>query len=245
MTDLGTGAQRCARLRARVAACLGGERGDSMIEVVIAALLVALIGAATFTGYSGVAHVAGDQNKRAQADSLAQQDQARLKGLTLSALAGSGSGNGNWSHPALVDGTTFTITSSTKFVSGGGAQSCTTGGTATADEVQTTSTITWFPNNDGRGPVVVNGLVAPPAGGSLLVRAANSSGPLSGVTITVSVGPTSVSPLVTDVAGCAVFGGLAGGTYTVAATDSGYTSQSTPVTVVPTTTASTTFTLAP
>ena len=55
-----------------------------------------------------------------------------------------------------------------------------TSGTTTADEVQTTSTVSWPPNNDGRGPVVVNGLVAPPEGGSLIVRAANSQRPAVG-----------------------------------------------------------------
>jgi len=233
-----------AGLRARVAACVLADAGDTLIEVMIAALMVALIGAATFTGYTSVAQESRDQNERSQADSLAEQDQARLKDMTLSALAGSGSGTGNTSYTQTVDGTTFTITSSTKFVSGSGSQSCTQSGTTTADVVQTTSTVSWSPNNDGRGPVVVNGMVAPPEGGSLLVRASNSSGSLSGVTITLSGGPTSVSPVLTDVNGCAVFGGLAGGSYTVAATDTGYVSASTAVTVVPTITASTSFTLA-
>jgi hypothetical protein len=124
----------------------------------------------------------------------------------------------------------------------GGTQSCTSSGTSTADEVQTTSTVAW--GTGSHNQVVVNGLVAPQQGGSLIARAMNSSGALSGVTITLSGGPTSVSPLVTDVSGCTVFGGLAGGTYTVTATDSGYVSASTTATVVPTTTAATTFTLA-
>ena len=99
-------------LHARVAAWLRAEAGDTMVEVMIAALLVALIATATFTGYTGVAQVAGDQNKRAQADALAQGDQARLNGLSLSALAGSGAATGNTSSTTQVDGTTYTITSS-------------------------------------------------------------------------------------------------------------------------------------
>lgn len=234
-----------ARLRARVAACVLAQAGDTLVEVMIAALMVALIAAATFTGYTAVAQESQDQNERSQADSLAEQDQARMKDLTLSALANSGPGTGNTTYSQTVDGTTFTIASSTVFQSGSGSQSCTQSGTTTADVVQTTSTVSWSPNNDGRGPVVVNGLIAPPEGGSLLARAANSSGALSGVTITLSGGPTSPAPVVTDANGCAVFGGLAGGTYTVAATDTGYVSATTSVAVVPTVTASTSFTLAP
>ena len=233
-----------ARMRARVAACALADAGDTLIEVMIAALLVALIGAATFTGYTSVAQESRDQNERSQADSLAEQDQSRLKDLTLSALAGTGSGTGNWSYTQQVDGTTFTIASSTKFLSGSGSQSCTQSGATTADMVQTTSTVSWSPNNDGRGPVVVNGLIAPPEGGSLLTRASNSSGVLAGVTMTLTGGPTSAAPVLTDANGCAIFGGLAGGTYTVTATDTGYVTATTTVTVVPTITASTSFTLA-
>jgi len=237
-------AGRRTRLRACVARCLLAEAGDTLIEVMVAAVLVALIATATFTGYTAIAHVAGDQNKRAQADSLAQQDLARLRGLTLSALAGSGAGTGNTSYTQTVDNTVFTVTSATQFVSGSGAQSCTSSATTTADEVQTTSTVSWAPNNDGRAPVVVDGLVAPPEGGSLLARVNNSTGALSGATVTLSGGPTSSAPLTTDANGCAVFVGLAGGTYTLTASMAGYVTANTSLTAVPTTTATTTFTLA-
>lgn len=76
-----------ARLRARLAAWGLSEPGDTLIEVLIAALLVALIAAATFTGYSAVAHVAGGESQRAQASGLAEADQARLHGLTLNNLS--------------------------------------------------------------------------------------------------------------------------------------------------------------
>jgi len=227
------------------------EAGDTLIEVLAAGLLVALIAVATFAGYSAIAHVSGDQNKRAQADSLAQQDLARLHGLTLSALAATGPGTGitssygNTSYTETVDNTVYTITSATQFVSGSGSQSCTSSSSTTADEVQTTSSVSWSGNSDGRGPVVVNGLVAPPVAGSLLTRVTIGSGgaPLSGATVTLSAGPTSAAPLNTDANGCAVFVGLAGGSYTVTASKVGYVTANTTLTAVPTTTASTTFAL--
>ena len=67
-------------LRARVAACLRSERGDTLIEVLVAALLVALIAVASLTGYGAVAHVSGDQRNARAGRALAQQDQARLRG---------------------------------------------------------------------------------------------------------------------------------------------------------------------
>ena len=209
-----------ARLRARVAACLGEQRGDSLIEVLIAALLVALISTAALTGYGAVGHIAGDQRKRGQAATLAQQDQARLRGLTITALSGAA---GNQSSTTTIDGTTYTVTSKAQFISGASSgSSCTTGGTATADEVQTTSTVTWAPNNDGRPPVVIHGIVTPSQGGSLVVSATDQAGSgLAGVTTNIT-GPSTASPLATDSAGCSVYGGLSGGSYTVAYSDPGY-----------------------
>jgi hypothetical protein len=123
-----------------------------------------------------------------------------------------------------IDGTTYTVTSKSQFVSGAaGTASCSTSGaTGNADEVATTSTVTWAPNNDGRPPVILHGIITPAQGGSLIVSATdqNSNG-LAGVTATVT-GPSTVSPLTTDSSGCAVFAGLVGGTYTVSYSDPGY-----------------------
>ena len=210
-------------VRLRVAARLLSEAGDTLIEVTIAALLVALIAIATFTGYTAVAHVASGENTRAQATTLAETDQARLHGLTLNNLSSSGSvSTGNYSYNQTVDGTVYTITSSTQFVSGSGAASCTATGTTTADEVQTTSTVTWPADAYAGGPVVIHGLVTPPQGGALIVRVLTSGGAgISGVSVALSGGPTAVSPLTTDANGCVEFGGLSGGTYTATATQNG------------------------
>jgi type II secretory pathway pseudopilin PulG len=244
-----------ARFRARVAACSRGQRGDTLIEVMIAALLVALIATASLTGFGAVAHIAGSQRNEEQAATLAQQDQARLRGLDITQLSGA-SGNQSLTT-APIDGTAYTVVSSSQFIAGGatgtsGTASCTTVG-ATADEVQTTSTVTWGANNDGRAAVVIHGLVTPAQGGSLIVSAVDQNGPLAGVIATVTgktladgtaAGTTTVSPLITNSNGCAVFGGLAGGGYNVAFSDPGYldvnghpqADEST--TVVPTRTAS-------
>jgi Carboxypeptidase regulatory-like domain len=225
-------APRRARLRACVAACIRSQRGDTLIEVLIGALMVALIAAATFTGYIAIVHVSGDQRDHSQADALAQQDQARLHGLTLDAL---GSSLGNQTYAVSVHGVTYQVISSSQFVSGGGSGSCTTSGTSSADEVQTTSTVWWGLTHTAHQSVTVRGLVAPQAGGSLVVRVIDSaSNPVTGANIALSGGPSSATPLVTDAAGCAVFGGLNGGSYTVTATKTGWvTPTQAPSAVVP------------
>jgi type II secretory pathway pseudopilin PulG len=207
-----------ARVRARVSACLGAQRGDSLIEVMVAALLVALIAAAALTGFIAIGHSAGTQRNEEQAATLAQQDQARLRGLTITQLSGTG---GNGVVTTAIDGTTYQVTSKSQFISGSnGASSCTSGGTSSADEVQTTSTVNWGTGstftNGGRAPVVLHGIITPSQGGSLIISATDQTGAgLAGVTATVTGGPTTVSPLTTDSSGCAIFAGLAGGTYTV------------------------------
>ncbi|HVC84312.1 MAG TPA: carboxypeptidase-like regulatory domain-containing protein [Solirubrobacteraceae bacterium] len=210
-----------AALRARVAACLRAQRGDTLIEVLVAALLVALIAAASLTGFGAVGGAVGNQRNEEQAATLAQQDQARLRGLNITQLSGS-LGN-QTAPPVTIDGTAYTVTSKSQFVSGaGGAASCTTSGTASADEVATTSTVTWSPSNDGRPPVILHGIITPAQGGSLIISATDQNGDgLAGVTATVT-GPSTVAPLTTDSSGCAVFAGLTGGTYTVSYSDPGY-----------------------
>ena len=75
-----------ARFRARVAAWSRGQRGDTLIEVMIAALLVALIATASLTGFGDAGQLASTQRNEGQAATLAQQDQARLRGLTITQL---------------------------------------------------------------------------------------------------------------------------------------------------------------
>ena len=229
MTHARTPDRRCARLRARVAAWLRVERGDTLVEVLIAAVMVALIAAATLNGFAGVAHLSSTQRHQTEATALAQQDEARLRGLTISQLGG-GAGNGPsalWpSGHVTVDGTTYTVTSKSQYISGSSSTaSCTTGPTTiSADVVAISSSVTWTSGNgtnDNRNPVVIHGVVAPSQGGSLVVVATDGSDlPLSGVTATLT-GPTTVAPLTTDASGCSIFGGLAGGAYTVTFTDPG------------------------
>jgi hypothetical protein len=196
-----------------------------MIEVLIGALLVALISGAVLAAYADVSDLGGSERDRSQADALAQQDEQRLRGLTIAQLASTGSGTGNMSTHTTVGGTTYTITSASSYISGStGASSCTAGqASSSADEVATTSTVTWGPSGNTIDHVVVHGVVTPSVGGSLIASATtpNPSGTgstgLAGVVVT-PVGPSTVPTVTTDNTGCAIFGGLSGGTYTVSFT---------------------------
>jgi Tfp pilus assembly protein PilE len=218
----------------RAAAWVGDEAGDTMIEVVIAVLIVVLLAGATFTGFSAVSQLSGQQRHQAVANQLAQQDEQRLRGLTATelsatatAVGSTGSTYGNVTYPVTIDGENYTVTSTTRFVAAsGGATSCTTSGTSTADYVETASAVSWHEGTSTRAPVIEHSVIAPPTGGSLIVEAElpNTTTGIAGVTITAT-GPgtsTNVQTLTTDANGCAVFGGLAPGTYAIAETDPGY-----------------------
>ncbi|MGD0197327.1 MAG: carboxypeptidase regulatory-like domain-containing protein [Solirubrobacteraceae bacterium] len=245
----------------RFAARAAGEAGDTMIEVVVATLIVALVAAAIFTGLSSVADISGAQRHQVQANALAQQDEERLRGLNVTTLAAtepSSSGcttlanaaaYGNACYTQTTDNETYTIQSTATFVSAAnGATSCSSGGTATADDIETASSVTWGNgSNDGRKPVIEHSLIAPPAGGSLIASVtASSSSPIAGATISVaSSSGGGTQTINTDSNGCAVFGGLADGYYTVSVSDSGYLAEnaSQSYDVVPGTTTTASFNL--
>jgi hypothetical protein len=206
----------------------------------VAALLVGLIATAVFTGFTAVAHISGGQRDAARASALAQQDEERLRGLSvnqLSSISPSSSCSasaglyGNTCYTQTIDNVVYTITSTSKFVSAAnGNSSCSTNGTA--DYIETASKVSWSHSNDGRQPVTVHSLITPPPGGGLTVSVSDTAtpaNPIAGVTITVQ-GPGSGGPtktLTTDSGGCAVFGNLNGGAYTVTESDpgSGYSPQ--------------------
>ena len=207
-----------APLRARVIARLRAERGDTLIEVIVGALLVALIATATLGGFVDIGHLSETQRNEEQAGALAQQDQARMRGLTIAQLSSNGTGTGNWTQPAVtLGGTSYTVTSKSQFISGASGNAACTGSNS-ADEIQTTSTVTWSSGQGSRTPVVVHGEITPTEGGSIVASAVDPTGAgLAGVTISTS-GPTATSPVITDSSGCVVWAGLANGSYTVSFT---------------------------
>ena len=212
---------------------LRAQAGDTMIEVVIATLIVALIAAAAFAAFGAASDISGAQRHQEQAASLAEQDEFRLRGLSsaeLIAIAPSGSSNwaayGNETHTTTVGHVTYTVTSVSKFVSAsGGGSSCSTSGTSSADYIETSSQVSWGSNNDNRQPVIEHSLISPNEGGAMIFQDVDSyANPLAGVSITIE-GPspsTATETLSTDGSGCAVFSGLNGGLYNITESDPGW-----------------------
>jgi hypothetical protein len=167
---------------------------------------VALVGA---VGTSGI------QRNSSAAEALAQQDESKLRGYTVSQLA-----NLNQSlSPVTIDGTQYTVHEAASFVSdASGTPSCSN---PSADYLETTSSVTWAGMPASMNPVTVTGLITPTYGeissssGVLAVQVQDPSGnPIVGMPVSVS-GPSTASG-VTASNGCILFGDLpVGNTYTV------------------------------
>ena len=191
------------------------QSGFSIVEVVVAALMLTLISGAVATALMSTARYSGDERKRSQANQIAQQDQERLRGLSIKAL----SGKDELRTVGPYDGTTYSVRSQGQFLSNTGSASCSSSGTGAAAYVLITTTVDW---TDNRRPAVIQkSVITPNAGGTLLVSAIDqNSAPLPGVGITIIGKETEDA--VTGSEGCAIFGGLTQSGYYVFASKSGF-----------------------
>jgi Tfp pilus assembly protein PilV len=201
-------AAACAAVRAR----LHSERGSVLVEVLIGSVVVAIATVGILNGLDG-AQQAGAANKaRSVKSTLAQQDIERLRSIPITALS-----NLNQTRPVTVAGVTYTVVSTTQWVSDkNGVVNC-SDTNAQAEYLKLTSTVT-SPGTTSK-PVVETGLLTPTVGqlsntsGSATVKLVDRAGaPLAGVSVALT-GPSSQSAT-TNSLGCAVFGYIPSGTYT-------------------------------
>ncbi len=200
-------------MRARVAS----QRGFTLIEVLVSALITTLIATAVAGALITNTDIISNQTNRSEAETLAEQDQERLKGLSAEQLD-----NLSQTYNVTADGTVFTISSQAWYLSTSNGQSCTTSGGASATYFKTISTVT---NTNSAGTTKTlatdESVISPDAGGSLLVQFHDqTASPLSGVGLSAT-GPESDSGT-SDATGCVIFSGMNTGTYNLTYTDIGY-----------------------
>jgi Tfp pilus assembly protein PilV len=192
------------------------EDGFLLIEVMISALMVALIVVATFNGFDVASKAVTDQRSRDQATLLAAQSQEQLRSepaTALDALEGT-----PHKYTKTIGGTTYTITQEAKPV---GSEGNTTGCSVTETKAQTaanfqvTSTVTWPAQVKAERPGVIEaGVVTPPTGSGIEVDVINGSGAgVEGVTARASFEPTESGTYnsvegTTNNKGCVVLTGI-------------------------------------
>lgn len=191
------------------------EKGFTLIEVLVSALVVTLIAGAVAEALMTNVKVTADQHRRNDAQMLAEQDQERLKGLSAEQL-----NNLNQTYNATYDGYKFQVSSQAWYLSSTSGAACSTGSGATT--FKTISSVSWTdPTNANHALATDESVIAPDAGGSLLAQFHDqTTAPLSGVSV-AATGPESEAAT-SDVNGCTIFTGLETGTYNLTFTDTGY-----------------------
>jgi Tfp pilus assembly protein PilV len=197
-----------------------GEAGFTMVEVMVSALLLVMVCVGMFGAIEAASRSGAEERHRAQANGLAQQDQARMRAMQISDLA-----NLQQTRTVTEDGTPYTVVSRGDFVTDSTGTSSCGAGSASADYIKVTSTVTWA-SIGSRPPVVNEGIVTPPSGsvdsnhGALAIQVNNSQNTgLSGVSVSGS-GAGSFSGT-TGSSGCVLFGDLPVGNYTLTPSGSG------------------------
>jgi Tfp pilus assembly protein PilV len=187
------------------------EDGFIIIEVLVSALILAIVAGAVLTLIAATTRGAAAQRNRSVAYDLAQADQARLRMLRIFEISGVESKE----TKVTRNGTVYTVTSERVYVNNkAGAVSCVEG-SETPDYVQLTSTVTATPMVQ---PVVLQSVVSPSTGsldlnlGKLAASTVNAvNEPVSGVTVTL---PSLSKQATTGTAGCAMFLSVPAATYT-------------------------------
>ena len=214
------------RLRTRASE----EAGLTLIEVLVTALIIALIASATAVSLISVTHATGDQQLRSQANAIVTQDQERLRGLTDEQLANLGAAGS--SRAVQVNGTSFQVTSTAQFQDAQGNSSCTS---SSVDFYKTTSTVSWNENYHAAAAqtqtVSAQSLLGRPVIGDLAAAVSDQTGTgLSGVTVTATppsgVSGQSAETSITDATGCTFMTGLAPATYALSIGETGYVDTS-------------------
>jgi Tfp pilus assembly protein PilV len=195
---------------------LDSERGDTLIEIVVSALIVGLIVVGTFTGFSVINRASADQRHHSQAALLASQSQEQLRSDPASALDTLETTPHTYTQ--TVEGTIYTIKQEAEPVGSSGTTSGCSVSNATAQTgayIQIISSVSW-PQLGTRKPVKQATLITPPTGSDLEVDVENDAIPAGGVSeirVTAKFTPeeaTSSTTIegTTGPAGCVVFTGI-------------------------------------
>jgi Tfp pilus assembly protein PilV len=192
------------------------DAGDTLIEVLISAMLVGLIVVGTFTGFNVINRASADQRHHSQAALLAAQSQEQLRSDPATALDTLESTPHVYKQ--TVEGTTYTITQEATPVGSSGSTSGCSVSNATAQSgayIQVASSVTWRQLGT-RTPIKQATLITPPTGSDLEIDVTNgATSPIGVAGVTASAKftpeeatiPTTIEGT-TGPTGCVVFTGI-------------------------------------
>lgn len=198
------------------------ESGFTIIEVLMSAVLVAMIATGVFASFDSATKASGQNRSRSIAAGLAQSDQERIRAMTPDQLA-----ELSETRNPVVNGKTYTVVSTAVWTTDpSGTASC-AGMGEEAGYQKITSTVTW-PDRGPLKPVVEDSIRAVPNGGyrdsrgSLAVKVTARDGTTGVPNLPINVtGPKTYSAT-TNSLGCVLLGFVPVGSYTVSYSKAGY-----------------------
>jgi Tfp pilus assembly protein PilV len=198
------------------------QRGDTLIEVIVSALLLAVIVVGTLTGLNSANRATSIDRERSQADALAQQEEEQLRTEPIAKLSELSATHEAILREVNASGTKYVISSTAQYISDATATSSCSSATPKADYIQTTSKVTWHELGTGK-PVVETSVISPPADSALIVQVTNQAGePVPSMNVAATGATNMTSETSTD--GCAILG-VSPGEYNLNVYKSGYVDQ--------------------
>jgi len=215
------------RVRSRPVVPAGAEAGFTIVELVVAITLFALMFGAVSLGMGGVLRIDRTNRSRSVAAYLAAKQIDTVRGLDFDQVP---LGQTTLSYSDPGSGSTYTITRETAWASPTStSSSCNVSSGSSGSSLaykRVTVRVTW-PNMAGAAPVATQTLLTPPTGaydpydGHIAVQLYDRNAtPIAGQTVTLG-GAATASQVSTD-DGCAFFGFFNPGTYTVTLSTAGY-----------------------
>jgi Tfp pilus assembly protein PilV len=201
------------------------DAGFALVETIVSAVVLLVIALATLAAVDRAQSTSGFGKNRSVAAALAEQDQARLRGLPTASLS-SYRFNHASSRAVNVNGLNYTVASTVDWIrdSTGGTQSCTSD-TSQAEYLKMTSTV----SANAIKPVTITSLDSAPLAyssgrGTLAVKVLDGADqPVTGLVVNISGGVSASDS--TNSVGCAVFPLIPAGTYHVTYQVSGWVDE--------------------
>jgi type II secretory pathway pseudopilin PulG len=194
------------------------QRGDTLIEVLIGAMIVALIAVGTLTGFDSADSLSAQQREHNEAATLTAQSQEQLRTDPASILETLGS-TGH-SYIQTIGGTAYTVKQTAELLPASGSNAtCNVTQTKrqSGNAFQITSTVSWHQQEAShRKTLTSSSVITPPTGSAIEVDVDNApvaTSGVSGVTAVITYTPVESSSnasvsSVTGAEGCIVFGGI-------------------------------------
>jgi hypothetical protein len=197
------------------------QDGFALMEVIVSAAVLVVVVLGALAAIDAVTSTAGANKARTVSAALAERDQEELRGLrttelsTLKDLIPA-------PRKVLVDRITYTVTSDAQWVTDAQGENISCALTnGDGSFLRITSTVT--SNARGVKPIKLTSIVAPqPGSGTLTVIVKNVAGQGVANLGVEATGPDGVKTKSTDASGCAIFGAVDSGAYSIRLDQSPY-----------------------